>query len=148
MQRARTLRTNSTDAERKLWSLLRARQVQGLKFVRQFAIGPYIVDFVCREAALIIEVDGGQHAECRDDALRTAFLNAQGYSVLRFWNNEVLGNAIGVHGAIARVLALNPPPDLRFSPATPTAQGRGSSGARAASTKKRSYRLNAEPISE
>jgi very-short-patch-repair endonuclease len=148
VSRARALRLNSTDAERKLWGLLRGRQVQGLKFVRQFAIGPYIVDFVCREVALIVEVDGGQHADSAHDEKRTAFLNDQGYSVLRFWNNDVLLNTVGVHEALASVLALNPSADLRFAPATLSLQGRGVSGARAASSKKRSYRLNADPISE
>lgn len=148
VSRARTLRSNSTDAERKLWGLLRARQLAGHKFVRQLAVGPYIADFVCREAALIIEVDGGQHTESQSEALRTKYLNVEGYSVLRFWNSEVLGNIAGVHDAILSVLALNPSPDLRFAPATLSPQGRGKSSARAASTKTRSYRLHADQIQE
>lgn len=148
ISRARTLRANSSDAERRLWKLLRGRQVDGHKFVRQMAVGPYFADFACREAALVVEVDGGQHAENAHDDARTAFLNAQGYSVLRLWNQDVLTNPDGVYRAIASVLALNPSPDLRFAPATLSPQGRGVSGARAASTKKRSYRLNAAPISE
>ena len=148
VSRARALRANSTDAEHKLWRLLRGRQLDGHKFVRQFAIGPYIADFACREAALVIEVDGGQHAESARDAQRTAYLNAEGYSVLRFWNNDVLANHEGVHDAIVSVLALNPSPDLRFAPATLSPQGRGQSGARAASARKRSYRLTSDPTHE
>ena len=146
--RARALRSSSTDAELKLWGMLRSRQVDGHKFVRQFPIGPYFADFACREAALVIELDGGQHADNPRDEVRTAFLNAEGYSVLRFWNEDVVSNIDGVRDAILRTLALNPSPDLRFAPATLSPQGRGASGARAASTKKRSYRLNAEPFSE
>jgi very-short-patch-repair endonuclease len=126
--------------------MLRGRQLEGHKFVRQFAIGPYIADFVCREAALVVEVDGGQHSESAHDLKRTACLNAKGYSVLRFWNNEVLDNPEGVWHALLSTLALNPSPDLRFAPATLSPQGRGNSGASAASTKQRSYRLNADPI--
>ncbi len=148
VSRARALRSTSTDAERKLWSLLCGRQLNGHKFVRQLAIGPYVADFVCREAALIIEVDGGQHADSLHDEKRTAFLRAEGYAVLRFWNNEVLANSGGVWDAIASVLTLNPSPDLRFAPATLSPQGRGISGARAASTRKRSYRLNADHTNE
>lgn len=146
--KARSLRSNSTEAERKLWRLLRGRQLDGHKFVRQLTIGRYVADFVCREAALVIEVDGGQHAQSQSDALRTACLNSEGYSVLRFWNNEVLGNIAGIHDAIMSVLALNPLPDLRYAPAIPFPQGRGKSGARAASTKTRSYRLHADQIQE
>ena len=129
----------------RLWNMLRGRQLNGHKFVRQLAIGPYFADFACREAALIVEVDGGQHAESAHDAKRTAYLNAEGYSVLRFWNNEILGNADGVWLALASTLALNPSPDLRFAPATLSPQGRGKSVASAASTHKLSYRLNADP---
>jgi very-short-patch-repair endonuclease len=146
--RSRALRQNSSDAEVRLWSMLRGRQLDGHKFVRQLAIGPFIADFVCREAALVVEVDGGQHAESASDARRTAYLNAEGYSVLRFWNNEVLDSPDGVWHALVSALALNPSPDLRFAPATLSPQGRGKSGASAAATKKRSYRLNAEQISE
>jgi len=95
--RARELRRSSTEAERKLWSILRARRLSGYKFRRQFWIGPYIVDFICVERSLIVEVDGGQHADNGPyDESRTAWLNEQGYRVLRFWNNEVLSNLDGV----------------------------------------------------
>jgi very-short-patch-repair endonuclease len=90
-QRARRLRRDQTDAERKLWMRLRARQVNGAKFRRQHPIGPYITDFCCPERKLIVELDGGQHAFQKDgDQLRTKLLVKQGYRVLRFWDHEVL----------------------------------------------------------
>ena len=89
--KARHLRRSQTDAERKLWSRLRARQIQGLKFRRQQPIGPYIVDFCCFEERLVIELDGSQHAtSMKADERRTAFLTQGGFRVLRFWDNEVL----------------------------------------------------------
>jgi very-short-patch-repair endonuclease len=94
--RARSLRRNSTDAEGKLWHHLRARQLGGWKFVRQQPVGRYFVDFVCRERHLIVEVDGGQHAENPYDEKRDAALNALGYRVIRVWNHEVLTNIDGV----------------------------------------------------
>ncbi len=102
--RARRLRRDSTDAERTLWNRLRARSIGEAKFVRQEAIGPYVVDFVCRAQRLVIEVDGGQHATDARDAERTAWLVARRYRVLRFWNNEVLGNIDGVLEVIAAEL--------------------------------------------
>lgn len=93
--RARTLRRNATEAEAVLWRQLRNRQLDGWKFRRQQRIGPYIVDFLCPETRLIVEVDGGQHSPERD-ASRTSFLEGEGYRVLRFWNNDVLGNLAGV----------------------------------------------------
>jgi very-short-patch-repair endonuclease len=116
--RARRLRQNQTDAERKLWTALRNRQIEGAKFVRQYPIGRYVADFVCREAMLVIEVDGGQHAESEADEGRTALMNMRGYSVLRFWNNEVLQNLPGCLEALSAVLRGNPSPDWRFAPAT------------------------------
>ena len=92
----RKLRGNQTDAERKLWFALRDRRLSGFKFVRQEAIGPFIVDFVCREKNVIIEVDGGQHSENAGDVRRDAYLAGEGYRVLRFWNNDVLANREGV----------------------------------------------------
>jgi very-short-patch-repair endonuclease len=89
--RAQKLRNNATDAERMLWQHLSRRQLEGFKFSRQIPVGPFICDFMCRERKLIVELDGGQHAENNRDVARTAFLEAQGYRVLRFWNNEVLG---------------------------------------------------------
>ncbi len=93
---ARRLRGNQTDMETVLWNRIRNRQIDGHKFSRQVPIGPYVCDFVCREKNLVIEVDGGQHAELVTDAVRDAYLIAEGYRVLRFWNNDVLGNLEGV----------------------------------------------------
>src|SRR4051812_28636500 len=90
---ARRLRRDQTDAERKLWFRLRDRRLSGLKFRRQMPIGRFVVNFCCEAARLIIEVDGGQHGErLEQDADRTRVLEAMGYLVLRFWNNEVLQN--------------------------------------------------------
>ncbi|MCE1255516.1 MAG: endonuclease domain-containing protein [Anaerolineae bacterium] len=91
------LRQNQTEAEGKLWQALRAHRLNGIHFRRQHAIGPYIVDFVAPRQKTIIELDGGQHLEQQDyDAERTAYLEAKGYRVMRFWNNEVLENLDGV----------------------------------------------------
>ncbi len=88
---ARKLRKQSTDAERKLWRHLRAHRMAGYKFKRQVVIEPYIVDFACLEARLIVEADGGQHLEqVEDDLKRSEFLESLGYKVLRFWNDEIL----------------------------------------------------------
>jgi very-short-patch-repair endonuclease len=107
---ARQLRKHSTRAERKLWRYLRSRSLAGFKFVRQEPIGPYVVDFVCREQRLVIEVDGGQHADNRRDAVRDQWLVGHRYRVLRFWNNEVLGNIEGVWDTIfAAAFAAAPP---------------------------------------
>jgi very-short-patch-repair endonuclease len=107
IERARQLRKNLTDAECKLWKYLRRKQIDGHRFRRQVPIGPYYVDFLCLERRLIIEVDGGQHADRRvEDARRTAWLESQDFRVLRYWNNEVLQNFEGVVEAI--LLALRP----------------------------------------
>ena len=100
----RRLRGQQTDAERKLWFALRDRRLDGFKFVRQEAIGPFIVDFACREQKLIIEVDGGQHADNARDVARDAYLANEGYRVLRFWNNDVLTNREGVSVTILAAL--------------------------------------------
>src|SRR4026209_437888 len=97
IQKARTLRSNLTDAEQFLWQRLRYRQIEGHKFRRQRPVGPYIVDFVCVEVKLIIEVDGGQHSDNKTyDMVRDRWLEEEGYRVLRLWNNEVLKNIEGV----------------------------------------------------
>jgi very-short-patch-repair endonuclease len=94
---ARRLRHNQTDAERLLWFRLRDRRLDGWKFWRQFPVDHYIVDFFCADAHLIIELDGGQHAVRTDaDAQRTKVLEAMGYMVLRYWNNDVMQNIDGV----------------------------------------------------
>jgi FeS assembly protein SufD len=101
---ARDLRKNQTDAEKRLWSALRGRRFFGYRFHRQYVIGPYIADFVCRDCDLIIEVDGGQHAP-DVDAERSVYLEAEGYRVIRFWNNEVLSNIEGVLAVIQKELS-------------------------------------------
>lgn len=109
--KARDLRRNATDAERRLWQHLSARQVAGVRFNRQVPIGPFICDFVARSAKLVIEVDGGQHDwQAGEDAKRTRFLEAQGYRVMRFWNNDVLGQTEGVVRAIEQALVDRPSP--------------------------------------
>jgi len=108
---ARTLRKNSTDAEGLLWRHLRNRQLANHKFRRQEAIGPYIVDFVCIEQKLVVEVDGGQHAErVEQDDNRTEHLEKLGYRVMRFWNNDVLSHCDAVLEAIAEELTKLPSP--------------------------------------
>ncbi|MBN1978703.1 MAG: endonuclease domain-containing protein [Anaerolineae bacterium] len=98
-QRARALRQQSTGAEKLLWCYLRGKQLEGAKFRRQQPIGEYIVDFVSFPYRLIVEVDGGQHAQAREqlrDRRRDAWLQEQGFTMLRFWNNDVLQNVEGV----------------------------------------------------
>jgi very-short-patch-repair endonuclease len=103
-QKARRLRQSSTEAERRLWSALRDRRLSRYKFRRQHPIGNFIVDFVCTEYRLAIEVDGGQHADDTVDARRTDRLQSQGWRVIRFWNNDVLANTAGVVDTILRAL--------------------------------------------
>ena len=101
----RVLRSNMTDAEQLLWRHLRRGQLDGFKFRRQHPFGNYILDFVCLEAKLIIEVDGGQHvANEEEDAKRSAVLNKAGFRVLRFWNHEVMGELEAVLDAIWNAL--------------------------------------------
>ena len=113
--RARELRNNATDAERALWRQLRLWQLEGYKFRRQQPLGRFIVDFVCLEKRVVIELDGGQHAEQKEyDAERDAWLRAEGFRVLRFWNNEVLKSIEVIKEEILKTLKstpyLNPPP--------------------------------------
>jgi very-short-patch-repair endonuclease len=104
-QTARRLRRNQTDAERTLWFQLRDRRLDGWKFRRQVPIDRYVVDFFCADAHLIIELDGGQHAiRAQHDEERTRILEAMGYLVLRFWNNDVTGNIDGVLQVIIETL--------------------------------------------
>ena len=107
---AKALRHRMTDTERRLWTHLRAHRLAGDKFKRQQPIGPYIVDFVCFGARLVIEVDGGQHLGSDADRIRDAWLEEQGYRVLRFWDNEVLTNLPAVLERIAGFLSPSPPP--------------------------------------
>jgi type II secretion system protein H len=112
-KRARTLRNNLTDTERRLWSRLKREQINGYKFRRQFPLGPFIVDFVCLEARLIVEVDGGQHAEQRQkDEQRDKWLASQNFHVLRFWDNDVLRETDAVVEAIVQALKNTPTPSL------------------------------------
>jgi very-short-patch-repair endonuclease len=111
LNKAKTLRTNQTEAEQRLWFHLRAHRFMGLKFKRQKPMGRYIVDFVCIERRLIIELDGGQHTEqVAYDQHRDAWLHSQGYTVLRFWNNEVMQQLEGVLEQIRGAIALSPGP--------------------------------------
>ena len=104
-QKPRSLRRNMTDAEKVLWRHLRLRQVDGHKFRRQHPIGNYIVDFICLEKRLIIEVDGGRHAESiMYDRERTSWLESQGYMTLRFWNNQVVYETQAVLEVIRQTL--------------------------------------------
>jgi very-short-patch-repair endonuclease len=116
------LRTFMTDAEQKLWRALRARGI-GAKFRRQVALGPYIVDFVCFGSKLIVEVDGGQHNGNVRDQVRDAYFIAQGYRVLRFWNNDALSNLEGVLTVIAN--AIDPSPGFAPDGAQPPSPSRG-----------------------
>jgi len=91
-----------TEAERRVWQILRSNRMKEYKFRRQVPIGRYIVDFACHEARLIVEIDGGQHDRASpQEAERSGFLQNEGYRILRFWNNEILGNLDGVHQTIA-----------------------------------------------
>jgi very-short-patch-repair endonuclease len=110
--RSRALRHNSTDAERKLWQVLRSRQLAGVKFRRQVEIDGYVVDFLCPAKRLIIEVDGGQHTAERDSR-RTAYLESQGFRLIRFWNSDVLQNLDGVWATIETALETTPPHPTR-----------------------------------
>lgn len=111
IQKARTLRSNMTDVERVVWQAIRGAQMDGYKFRRQFAIGKYIADFACIEKKLVIELDGGQHQYHQDyDEQRSAFIQEQGWQVLRFWNNDVLENLDGVLHRISEKLKDSPPP--------------------------------------
>ena len=105
--REHSLRRNQTEAERALWTLLRDRRLLGVKFRRQHRLGPYIVDFAAVEQRLVVEVDGSQHLDSTSDETRTRYLEALGFSVLRFWNDDVLARRDLVLHSIA--LALDPP---------------------------------------
>ena len=120
---ARHLRRNMTDIERHLWLRLRERQIKGFKFRRQHPFREYVLDFVCLEAKVVIELDGSQHFDAQShDATRTSKLEAAGFQVLRFWNNEVLSNIDGVLEVIWRAL----PEEIRPPPSRPSPlQGEG-----------------------
>ena len=116
---ARKLRHQSTDTEQLLWRHLRAHRMAGYKFRRQVVIEPYIVDFVCMEARLIIEADGGQHLkQVEDDLKRSVFLESLGYEVMRFWNHDILNDIHSVLEKIHSYLIETPSPQ-------PSPGGRG-----------------------
>jgi very-short-patch-repair endonuclease len=102
--KAHRLRKDPTEAEKLLWQKIRNRQL-GFKFKRQSPLYRYIADFLCTELLLVIEVDGGQHNESASDEARTAFLQSKGYQVVRFWNNDVLGNIEGVVSSLTLTLS-------------------------------------------
>jgi len=102
--RRRSLRRDQTDAERKLWQILRHRQTGGLKFFRQYSVGNYILDFYCPAARLAVEIDGGQHLDSEHDIKRTNDLRQENIIVLRFWNNDVLTNLAGVYERIEEII--------------------------------------------
>jgi very-short-patch-repair endonuclease len=119
--RARSLRRAQTDAETALWRLLRAKRFAGWKFRRQLPIGNYIVDFACPSVRLIVEADGSQHAESVYDVDRDGWLKAEGWRVLRFWNNAILENGEGVAEAILAALETPLlPAAARRAPSSPT----------------------------
>jgi very-short-patch-repair endonuclease len=107
---AKQLRHNSTPAEWRLWHVVKGRQLAGAKFRRQVPVGPYVADFLCVAARLIVEIDGSQHADAVGaDASRTQYLEEQGHRVVRSWNNEVTTNLDGVVRLIKIALAERPP---------------------------------------
>ena len=129
---AKLLRRAMTDAERALWREVRAHRFSGFKFKRQEPLGAYVVDFICYEARLIIELDGGQHASQQEaDAERTRWLESSGFRVIRFWNNDVLANITGVMQEIERQMTSAPPlpGPLSPSPRPSSARGEGDFGA-------------------
>ncbi|HEV2538983.1 MAG TPA: endonuclease domain-containing protein [Frateuria sp.] len=116
VDRARGLRLGMTDAEQALWYRLRNRQLDGCKFRRQHEIDRYVVDFVCTERMLVVELDGSQHLAQEDyDQARTSYLESKGYRVLRFWNNDLLTNIESVLEVLVEALA-SPIPSPRPSP--------------------------------
>ena len=125
LARARWMRAHPTEAEKRLWSILRDRRLARFKFRRQKIVFPYIVDFICLEHRLIIEADGSQHGDDKGDARRDAFLRGQSFRLLRFWNNQVLGETDAVAGAIFAACAIpHPPKPAAWAPPSP-ARGRG-----------------------
>jgi very-short-patch-repair endonuclease len=116
--KARKLRRDGTAPERILWAHLRNRHLGGHRFTRQYPIGPYFADFACREAMLVVELDGGQHSDSTHDVARDRFLNEAGCAVLRYWNDEVTRNLSGVLETLLLVLDGRPSPGLRYAPAT------------------------------
>ena len=131
--RARRLRQNLTDVERKLWQRLRRDQLNGLNFRRQHPVGRYVLDFYCPKIRLAVELDGGQHTFDRQrshDERRTRWLEANGIKLIRFWNNDVTGNLLGVLETIALIAS-----ELTPSPTLPLSGGGGRESAPSAQSK-------------
>jgi very-short-patch-repair endonuclease len=122
---AKRLRKRQTEAEKRLWSHLKAKQLNGIKFRRQEPVGKYIVDFVSFDKKLVIELDGGQHAGDIRDVARDAWLRSQGFRVLRLWNNDVFENAEGILEVIRRNVMGHPPASLASSPLVGEDRGEG-----------------------
>ena len=123
-KRARRLRRDSTDAERALWRLLRSRPLKDVKFRRQTPVGPWVVDFVAFEQRLVVEADGSQHLDSKRDLARDADLQARGFLVLRFWNNDILHNTEGVlHRIVETIGTLPSPRGLRPRPSPTRGEG-------------------------
>jgi very-short-patch-repair endonuclease len=120
------MRRNPTEAEKRIWAMLRDKRLATFKFKRQQIIFPYIVDFVCFEGRLIVEADGSQHADNRYDERRDAFLRTQRFQVLRFWNSDVLTNDSGVAEAIYSALSPSPSQAFGLGPSL-SRKGRGAS---------------------
>jgi very-short-patch-repair endonuclease len=124
LERVRDLRRFSTEAEKALWSALRNRRVQGAKFRRQVWLNGFIADFFCAEARLVIEADGGQHAEQSGyDDRRTETLQHEGFRVIRFWNNDIMENLEGVVAAVADAFTLPPSAGWRAPPSPLKGEG-------------------------
>ena len=124
IEKSRQLRKNMTLQERRLWNIIRNRQIFGYRFRRQFPIGQYIVDFICREKKIIIEIDGGQHNEdikIYYDNKRTEYLTTEGYKVIRFWNNEIDKNLVGVYEKLKEVFNVTD----TVTPPRPSPSGEG-----------------------
>ncbi len=119
-RQAQRLRHAPTDAEQKLWWLLRSRQLEAVKFRRQVPIGPWIADFVSFEHKLIVEADGSQHTENKHDQVRDTNLVKRGFRILRFWNNDILKYPNGVLERIIETLVPSPSPGALRAPPSPT----------------------------
>ena len=126
---SRKLRSRMTDAERKLWFALRDRRLGAFKFRRQVPIGRYVADFLCFEFRVVVEVDGGQHAESARDARRDRWFSENGFRIIRFWNNDVLSNLDGVLAVLVTELNGTPHPTSRSRSTSPSpARGEGRKG--------------------
>jgi very-short-patch-repair endonuclease len=121
---ARHFRHALTDAEQQLWQLLRSRQLADIKFRRQVPLGPWVVDFVSFERMLVVEADGSQHAESTRDQTRDTDLRGRGFRILRFWNNDIIGNTEGVLEQIIETIEQSPSPHgLRPRPSPTRGEG-------------------------